>query len=365
MRYPAAGALVFVALVAMSIPRMMAVPVAVAPAEFATAQQPQIDVATDGTVYVAFGRGEEIFLAVSRDAALTFAPPVRVAQLPKLALGRRRGPRLAVSGERITLTAISHETGNLLAFHSPNAGRTWDAAVPVNDVNRSAAEGLAGLASGPDGRMYATWLDHRAGRTEVYGSESVDAGRTWGTNVLVYRSPEKTVCECCHPSVAYNAKGDLVVMFRNALEGNRDLWMVTRPAGQSAFGNATRQGMGHWALAACPMDGGAIVPQRDGSFASVWRRDKEIFLSLPAQPEINFGEGMQPVALAAPAGVQLFWQRGSDLLRASTAPGAVPLVVAAGARFPTLAASPRDGMLFVAYESTAQNRPGLFVEVVR
>lgn len=46
-------------------------------------------------------------------------------------------------------------------------------------------------------------------------------------------------------------------------------------------------------------------------------------------------------------------------------PGAVPLVVAAGARFPTLAASPRDGILFVAYESTAQNRPGLFVEVVR
>lgn len=365
MRSPAAGALAFVTILTLSVARLAAAPVAVAPAEFATAQQPQVAVATDGTVYVAFGRGEEIFLAVSRDAARTFAPPVRVAQLPKLALGRRRGPRLAVSGEKITLTAISHETGNLLAFHSPNAGRTWNASVQVNDVSRSAAEGLDGLASGPDGRMYVTWLDHRAGRTEVYGSESVDAGRTWGANVLVYRSPEKTVCECCHPSAAYNAKGDLVVMFRNALEGNRDLWMVTRLAGQSAFGSAVRQGVGHWALAACPMDGGAIVPQPDGSFASVWRRDKEIFLSLPGQPEINFGEGMQPVALAAPAGIQLFWQRGSDLWRTPTTPGAAPLVIAAGARFPALASSPRDGALYVAYESTAENRPGLFVEVVR
>jgi hypothetical protein len=53
---------------------------------------------------------------------------------------------------------------------------------------------------------------------------------------MIYASPDTTVCECCKPSVAM--KGNSVyVMFRNWLNGNRDLYLIQ----SSDNGNTFRQ----------------------------------------------------------------------------------------------------------------------------
>jgi hypothetical protein len=319
-------------------------PVATA-AEFPGAAQPQLAATSDGRVWLAFGRGKEICVAASRDGGATFDAPVRVAALPSLMLGRRRGPRIVAQGDRVTITAMA---GELFAFHSKDAGKTWAGPVLINDVPRSAREGLDGLAIAPDGRLFATWLDLRGERTQLYGAESTDGGATWSANTLVYRAPSgSTVCECCHPSAAFNAKGDLVVMWRNAIGGARDMWSAVRPAGGRDFGPAAKLGEGTWTLKACPMDGGAIVPVND-TFATVWQRDGAVFFANRGEPERKLASGTQPVAVYAGGRTVTVWQQGADLWTSAT--DAAPAVLFRNARFPAAIANPGSQRVLVAYE---------------
>ena len=90
-----------------------------------------------GTAWVAFGRGSEIHVARSDDGGATFATPVRVASLPSLMLGRRRGPRIVAHGDHLTVTAMA---ADLQAFTSTDGGRTWKGPFRVNDTAGSARE---------------------------------------------------------------------------------------------------------------------------------------------------------------------------------------------------------------------------------
>lgn len=329
-------------------------------AEFPDAAQPQLAATAAGRVYLAFGRGPEIFVARSDDAGATFAAPVRIAALPSLMLGRRRGPRIAAHADTVTVTAMA---GELFAFHSKDGGKTWRGPVRINDVPGSAREGLNGLAAAPDGRLFTTWLDLRdvpGARTQLFASESTDGGATWSTNTLVYRAPAgSTVCECCHPSATFNARGDLAVMWRNGLDGARDLWTSTRPSGTRDFTPATKLGEGTWLLQACPMDGGTLFPSGE-TFASIWQRAGALFLARPGTPEIPLGPGTQPVAATLGPDTHLFFQRGPDLLAArltaSLAPSA-PTPHAKNARFPALLALPGGRAALLAFEQGPAKGP--------
>lgn len=315
--------------------------------EIASAAQPQLAVNAQGIVWVAFGRGTEIHVARSDDGGTTFAAPVRVASLPSLMLGRRRGPRIVAHGENLTVTAMA---GDLHAFGSADGGRTWRGPFRVNDTAGSAREGLGGLAVAPDGRVFAAWLDLRGERTQVFGADSADGGRSWSANRLVYRAPAgQTVCECCHPSVAFQARGGLRVMWRNAIHGARDMWTAERPAGAEEFGPGRKLGDGTWMLKACPMDGGGLFPTADG-FGTIWQRAGRVIHVSPGGGERDLGAGTQPVATTAGGRAIAVWQDGSTL-RARTlgTPGPVTLLAPEG-RFPSLAGGPGSSRALVAYE---------------
>ena len=59
------------------------------------------------------------------------------------------------------------------------------------------------MVSLPDGSLYATWLDTPGKGKRLMGARSDDGGATWSKNLIIYQSPDGTVCECCHPSVAF------------------------------------------------------------------------------------------------------------------------------------------------------------------
>src|SRR6185295_10354450 len=128
--------------------------------------------------------------------------------------------RIAASNEAITITVIGGGSddaggkgGDVLAWSSHDDGETWQGPVRVNDVKDSAREGLHALASGPSGQLFCAWLDLREGGTKIVGSRSTDGGSTWSKNVLVYQSPDGHVCECCHPSAAFDSAGGVYVMW--------------------------------------------------------------------------------------------------------------------------------------------------------
>jgi hypothetical protein len=171
----------------------------------------------------------------------------------------------------------------------------------VNDVPGAAREGLHAMAAAPDGTLACVWLDMRGRGTTLYGSFSRDDGATWSRNQLVYRSPDGTICECCHPSAAYDRSGRLHVMWRNALGGARDMYLSTSSDGGKTFSPARKLGKGTWPLDACPMDGGALAVSSDGSVITFWRRGGEMFVCAPGEPERRVGSGEQGWAAWTPA----------------------------------------------------------------
>jgi hypothetical protein len=173
-------------------------------------------------------------------------------------------------------------------------------------------------------------------------STSKDGGQTWSKNVLVYRSPDGSVCECCHPSVAVDPQGRIFVQWRNSLAGARDMYVASSADGGTTFGKAAKLGSGSWELKACPMDGGAIAVATTGKVATAWRRDKAIFLTLAGQrEEHNLGAGEQPWIAATRDGPFVVWvkKRGGPALLLT--PGSSsPIELAAHANDPVITSGP-------------------------
>src|SRR5688572_2680802 len=167
----------------------------------APSRQPQL-ASAHGLVAMTFGSGSTIYFASSRDGGRTFGKPSKVGETAALALGRHRGPRVAVVKDAIVISAIAGEkiatgphahglpqSGDLAAWRSTDRGKTWTRFGVINDVPGSAREGLHAMVSRPDGTLFAAWLDLRDKGTQLYGARSTDGGLTWSKNVLVYSSP--------------------------------------------------------------------------------------------------------------------------------------------------------------------------------
>ncbi|MDZ4779841.1 MAG: sialidase family protein [Planctomycetia bacterium] len=276
-------------------------------------QQPQAAVDPRGIIHVVYGVRNTIQYCRSSDRGKSFSTPSKLPDLGVVALGMRRGPRIAVVDDQVCVTAIGGpkglgNDGDVLACRSADGGKTWQGPIRVNDVPHAAREGLHGMAAGSDGLLCCVWLDLRDGKTEVMASTSRDHGATWSSNVLVYRSPGGSVCECCHPSVAIGRDQRIHVLWRNSVAGNRDMYVGTSNDAGQTFGEAMMLGADHWPLDACPMDGGAIACLADNSIAAAWRRDKSVNLYLPQQSEVrSLGEGEQPWIATTDRGAFVVW----------------------------------------------------------
>jgi hypothetical protein len=271
-----------------------------------------------------FGSGKSVYFTASSDRGLTFAKPVEIASVPLLALGRHRGPRVAYSGKTLLVSAIGGSTpatgphahglstdGDLLLWRSTDNGRTWSKSTVVNDVSGSAREGLHSLSADDQGHAAMVWLDLRGKGTRLYGSVSNDSGATWSANFLVYDSPDGTICQCCHPSLAAAGSGEFAVMFRNALAGCRDMY-VLHMRGSKVIDKAVKAGQGSWPLNACPMDGGGLATTKRG-LVTVWRREQDLFVVLPGESEKRIGEGKDIALAAGDNQVYAVWSQGEGI----------------------------------------------------
>jgi len=296
------------------LPATASDPVEIVPAELRGAVQPQVAVSARGDVYVTFGRSGSFYCVASPDGGRTFKRPVLVGSLQKAALGMRRGPRIAVTERGVVVSAISHGDGNLVAWFSSDQGATWSAAARINSVTNTAREGLQAMAG--DGRqtVHSAWLDLRNGKTELWGASSADGGRTWGANHLIYKSPDGHICECCHPSLAVDARGRVWAMWRNWLDGARDMYASVSEDGGRTFSLSRKLGSGTWTLKACPMDGGQLAFGMDGGLLSVWRREKAIVAAGETGETVLSEQGLQPIVVAGGGAVIYLWQRGAKLM---------------------------------------------------
>src|SRR6185312_7265238 len=161
----------------------------------------------------------------------------------------------------------------------------------INDVKGSAPEGLMGIAADKKDNFYAVWLDTRAGGgNNIFFSSLSNKATRWSKNRLVYKSPDKLVCGCCKPSIAVNGP-EVAIMFRNWLNGSRDLYLLKSVNGGASFAAAQKLGMDTWKLAGCPMDGGGVIVGRANNIQTTWQRKGNVFYCRPGKPEVNIGPG--------------------------------------------------------------------------
>lgn len=324
----------------------------------APAREPQL-AASGSTVALTFGAGAAIYFTVSHDSGRTFSAPVKVEQAGNVLLTHHRGPRIAISGETIVISAITSETassdahaqgagpdGDLFVWRSTDGGKTWSQAIRVNDVPNAPNEGLHTLAADAKGNLFAAWLDYRSHNgTTLCGARSADAGATWSKNFLVYQSPDGTICECCHPSSAFAADGELLVMWRNWLDGSRDMYLARSRAG-AAFGPAEKLGTGTWKLKGCPMDGGGVVISNKRVFTA-WRREGTVYIAEPGGNETALGQGKDLAVAVGPKGIYVAWASASGIeLRAPDAP---PVTLSNDGAFPAITAL-SDGAVVAAWQ---------------
>jgi hypothetical protein len=273
-------------------------------------RQPQL-AALEERVALTFGRDDRVYVATSADRGTTFGQPIMLPGNGRLSLGMRRGPRIAMTSRAVVVAAVVGQKGggadgDVLIWRSADGGNRWEQPEVLNDVPGAAREGMHALASNATGLVVAAWLDLRQKGTRIYAAVSKDHGATWAPDVLVYESPSGTVCQCCHPSIAVAADGTIAVMFRNSLEGNRDMYVtVSKDAGRT-FAAARKQGTGSWQLEACPMDGGDL-DWTDGRTASVWRREGEIYAVRGDGRERSLGPGVDPVMSGYQNTIDLAW----------------------------------------------------------
>ncbi len=284
--------------------------------------EPQIAIENDGYVYVTYGSGNTVYVSVSSDKGKTYGAPIKVSESGKLSLGMRRGPRISAIGGKVTITAIFGSTGNgsdgdIFSFRSVDHGQTWANGSKVNDVDASAREGLHAMAVSPDGTVACAWLDLRSKGTKLFMATSKDNGGSWSKNQLVYQSPGGSICECCHPSLAYDDRGKLMIMFRNSLNGARDMYLTSTVNDGVSFSAAMKLGDGTWNLNACPMDGGMLFAGEPGSVGTAWRREKSVFFYAQGNDlqEISLGAGKQPWVAVGPSGdVFAIWSSPNGLM---------------------------------------------------
>lgn len=313
-------------------------------------RQPQM-AASASLVAVTFGSTDTIYFSGSLDRAKTFSAPVKVAGAGALALGMHRGPRIAVTRDAVVISAIAG--GELLTWRSLDGGKTWKAGPRISDQAQAAREGLHTMAATPDGKVFAAWLDLRnlvPGKpgTELWGSYSTDSGATWSKNFAVYKSPGGTICQCCHPSALFDSAGNLEVMWRNALDGNRDLYMARSTDGGRTFGTAEKLGAGSWHLDACPMDGGGLAQGANGKIITAWRREKGVYMAPEGGAETLLQEGKNPAIAAGSEGVFVAWSSPEGVF--ARVPGqADPVTLDHEGGFVTLAAVP-NGPVIAAWE---------------
>lgn len=141
----------------------------------AKGQMPNMTRDKSNTIHIVYGNGDSIMYISSKDG-ISYTPPSLVSVLPKLMASAMRGPQIAFAYNGLIITACTIQ-GNIYCYIRDLLGK-WINTKRINDANESAREALMALSA--DGlNAYAIWLGVKRQKGQnVYGSTSIDGGRT-------------------------------------------------------------------------------------------------------------------------------------------------------------------------------------------
>jgi BNR repeat-like domain len=231
------------------------------------------------TVYGADKSQSQLGLTVSPDWGDSFEPIVPISEPGAVVSSHgENSPSLAINGiEFYALWEQNNAAGgnDLMFARSLRFGRKFDKPVKVTDKEKPSSNAFSFLAVAPSGDLYAVWLDGRdrestaPGTSHVYMAKSTDKGATWGKNIPV----ADHVCPCCRPSIAFGAKGEIFVAWRNVdAEDMRDIMIAASSDNGATFGKPVLMANDKWKISGCPHTGPQLVVKGKRLYAA-WHSD--------------------------------------------------------------------------------------------
>ena len=290
-----------------------------------TGQQPNLAIDTKGTIRMVYGDGEKIYCMTSTDNGANFSKPLLVASLTGMHLGNTRGPQIASSTTSSIIAAMDKD-GNIHTYRLEHTKNNWKKAANINDLAKSAPEGLMGLTADRNNNFYAVWLDLRSDKmNNIYFSSLLAKSMKWSKNKLVYRSPEGHTCECCRPNISVK-NNKLVITFRNWLAGSRDIYYTSSTDMGKTFARSAKAGIGTWKLNGCPMDGGGVSIGEKGLVSTAWQRNGQIFYWNEKKIESALGNGRSVSMVQNGNTILIAWQEKDDIKLANLTQGTTDII---------------------------------------
>lgn len=219
-------------------------------------------------------RGADLYFSSSNDVGEAWTVPIRVNNVPgEVSDHGENSPQILFSPDEMSIYAVwnardpKNPTASHVRFARAGAMQTvFGPAVTLDDDPEPNSHGFQGAAVGPDGVIYAAWLDMRdkdaaktkaytASAASIYLSRSSDGGKTWTKNVRVGQN----VCPCCRVSFAFLGK-EVLLGWRGVEEGDyRDIMVARSQDGGSSWDTPSPVSVDEWRIKGCPHVGPSLV----------------------------------------------------------------------------------------------------------
>ena len=259
------------------------------------AAEPVTVSAADGGFYVAWvdhnaNDQSDVMLARFNSDGAAIGAPVRVNRDSGVATAWRGDPPSVTVTNRavyVLWTTRVESQGNrgtdLCLSVSHDQGKTFDAAVKVNDDKVPRSHGMHSLAVAKDGRIYVAWLDernvpapkpsknpsghHMESNSELFVSDSSDGGKTFSAN----RKVAENACPCCKTALAVSSDGTLYASWRQVLPGDfRHIAVASSTDNAAHFSAPVIVSDDRWVLHGCPVSGASLSVATNGTLRVVW-----------------------------------------------------------------------------------------------
>src|SRR6185295_851350 len=128
------------------------------------------------------------------------------------------GQCLAVNGDTVHVVWTDHRTlGHAIYYrHSPDAGVTWNTAIPITDTTGTAIFPAIAVSGST---IHVVWLDSSLGVPASFYKRSLDGGNTWGPAVCLDSSTK------FWPGVATSGSMVFVTLNKEIVIGNTEVFL--------------------------------------------------------------------------------------------------------------------------------------------
>lgn len=235
----------------------------------------------------------DVYVAISRDGARSFEPPVKVNRDGGTVWGQQVSrPRIVGSPNgswHVTYAANEPHPalgGIALTMHytrSADGGHSFEPARRISTLTDQdlggmlhggfiSAAAFGTIAAAPDGSLRLLWIDTRHMTREstaatIYSVLSRDDGRSFGPEAVLV---DEGVCPCCQLMAVATANSDVLVGSRRITAGNvRPATVLRIGRGSPRAGQRVSIGGAPWQIEGCPLKPTAVAVQGRRVLAAV------------------------------------------------------------------------------------------------